>query len=74
MPETKATESIRFREIAAASAGDQGTLLYGLTGDGRVYQWRADQKLWISLPMFTPAAEDSHTGFRMMTADEMQMG
>ncbi len=74
MPESKETESIRFREIAAASAGGEGTILYGLTGDGRVYQWRADQKLWISLPMLTPAAEDSNTGFRMMTADEMQMG
>ncbi len=70
MPEGRDRESRRFQQIAVATSGGQEPVPYGLTADGRVYRWRADQELWLPLEMLTPAAEDSLTGFRMMTADE----
>ncbi len=73
MPEHQDTESVRFTQIAGASTGGEGAALHGLTADGRVYLWSVEQALWLPLPMLTPTAEDSSTGFRMMTADEMQL-
>ncbi len=73
MSEHRDTESIRFKQLAVANSAGQEATPYGLTTDGRVYVWRADQELWFPLAMLTPAAEDSLAGFRMMTADEMRI-
>ncbi len=48
-------QELRFVHIAVANAvtptGTALLHLYGLTGDGLVYEWAAQHQRWIAVPM-----------------------
>lgn len=48
------SEKLKFKQIAVYSGNDPDTeYLYGLTGDGNVYKFDDDSKVWALIPMHT---------------------
>ncbi len=50
------TEPVSFTMISAASRED-ATDLYGLTKDGKVYRYGAQEQVWLPLEMVKPEEE-----------------
>ena len=53
MPQEGNPKELKLKMITAAGTAQHGVILYGLTEEGRVYQWGGESTGWVALSMVT---------------------